>query len=245
MPGWPLRAGVRSGCVPRGLNKSSSVDPEPSLGVRPNMQTRFAPKVEKTLGHCRKPHMGTGALRARKAAHRRVTPVGLVPSVHNGYADMVCGAGPRSGGLGVRIVISPDTSCIVYDTLDVETVTRVEVALRRRGTRRSSAAVGGWRQPVFRAHGRQRQLVDRWLASRNCQNGTARQAGSGSVSIGGQARPEARFFWAGSHETRCIVRTLGCRFLNENADRSQQRASAQSTLAGQSARVHGREAADG
>ena len=33
----------------------------------------------------------------------------------------------------LRIVISPDTSCIVYDTLDVETVTRVEVALRRRG----------------------------------------------------------------------------------------------------------------
>src|SRR6187200_2350739 len=120
MPGWPLRAGVRSGCVPRGLNKSSSVDPEPSLGVRPNVQTGFAPKVEKTLGHCRKPHMGTGALRARKAAHRRVTPVGSVPSVHSGYADMVCGAGPRSGGLGVRIVISPDTSCIVYDTLDVE-----------------------------------------------------------------------------------------------------------------------------
>ena len=157
MPGWPLRAGVRSGCVPRGLNKSSSVDPEPSLGVRPNMQTRFAPKVEKTLGHCRKPHMGTGALRARKAGHRRVTPVGSVPSVHSGYADMVCGAGPRSGGLGVRIVISPDTSCIVYDTLDVETVTRVEVALRRCGTRRSSAAVGGWRQPVFSSSGESTQ----------------------------------------------------------------------------------------
>lgn len=174
MPGWPLRAGVRSGCVPRRLNKSSSVDPEPSLGVRPNVQTGFAPKVEKTLGHCRKPHMGTGALRARKAAHRRVSPVESVPSVHSGYADMVCGAGPRSGGLGVRIVISSDTSRIVYDTLDVETVTRVEVALRRRGT--SSVKCNGGRMAatsLYRAQGRQRNLVDRWLASRNCQNGTA------------------------------------------------------------------------
>ena len=108
---------------PGRVEQSSSVDHAPSLGVRPNVQTGFAPKVEETLGHCRKPHMGTGALRARKAAHRRVTPVGSVPSVHSGYADMVCGAGPRSGGLGVRIVISSDTSCIVYDTLDVETVT--------------------------------------------------------------------------------------------------------------------------
>jgi len=81
---WPFSAGVRSGCVPDGLNKSPSVDHAPSLGVRPNMQTGFAPKVEETLGYCRKPHMGTGAFRAREASHLRLTFVGPVPSVHSG-----------------------------------------------------------------------------------------------------------------------------------------------------------------
>ena len=86
--GWPLSAGIRSGFVTRGLNNSSgfdsSVDHAPSLGVRPNMQTGFTPKVEEALGHCRKPHMGTSAFRACEAAHLRLTFVGPVPSVHSG-----------------------------------------------------------------------------------------------------------------------------------------------------------------
>ena len=120
MPGWPLSAGIRSGCVPRGLNNSSSVDHAPSLGVRPNVQTGFAPKVEETLGHCRKPHMGTGAFRARKAAHLRLTSVGPVPSVHSGMQTWYAGQAHFSS---VRIAISSDTTRIVYDTLDVDTVT--------------------------------------------------------------------------------------------------------------------------
>ena len=99
----------RSGCVPDGLNNSPSVDHAPSLGVRPNVQTGFAPKVEETLGYCRKPHMGTGAFRARKAAHLRLTFVGPLPSVHSGMQTWYAGQ--------VRIAISADTTRIVTTCL--------------------------------------------------------------------------------------------------------------------------------
>ena len=159
----------------------SSVDHAPSLGVRPNMQTGFAPKVEETLGHCRKPHMGTSAFRARKAAHLRLTLVGPVPSVHSGMQTWYAGQ--------VRIAISADT------TRSFTTRLRwTQSRWRSLCDDPSGRSVGQVRRgrmaatSLFRAQGRQRNLVDRWLASRNCQNGTARQAGSGSVSIGGRAR---------------------------------------------------------
>ncbi len=99
-----------SGCVPDGLSSSPSVDHAPSLGVQPNVQTGFAPKVEETLGYCRKPHMGTGAFRARKAAHLRLTPVGPLPSAHSVMRTWYAGQ--------VRIAISADTivvtTCLMW-----------------------------------------------------------------------------------------------------------------------------------